>query len=381
MTTTAPPLRAGIIGTGAIAHAHASAIAELAPRIELVGVADVDATRATEFAERFGAPASYTDASELLAAADLDLVSVCTPPKTHAPLAIAAMRAGVPVLVEKPTALSLAEIDELVAVNAETGVPALTVYQHRFGPAALRLRRLIAEGVLGRPQVATCETLWHRPDEYFAVPWRGRWDTEGGGPTMGHGIHQFDLLLSILGPWTELTAMADRRSRPTDTEDVSLAVVRFESGALATVVNSVVSPRETSRLRFDFEFATVEVEHLYGYTNADWTFTPAPGHEHLADRWVADRDDALSGHPLQFAAIVDALAEGREPEVSIGDARRTLEFAAATYASAFRGRPVAAGEISGDDAFMSRMNGDGAPWTPVKDVPATPATTTTEALA
>lgn len=380
MTTTTTPLRAGIIGTGAIAHAHASAIAELAPRIELVGVADVDAARATEFAERFGAQATFADAGALLADANLDLVSVCTPPKTHTPLAIAAMRAGVPVLVEKPTALSLAEVDELVAVNRETGIPALTVYQHRFGPAAMRLRRLVAEGVLGRPQVATCETLWYRPDEYFAVPWRGRWDTEGGGPTMGHGIHQFDLLLSILGPWTELTAMADRRSRPTDTEDVSLAIARFESGALATVVNSVVSPRETSRLRFDFEYATVEVEHLYGYTDADWTFTPAPGHEHLAERWIADGGDTPSGHTMQFAAIVDALAAGVEPEVSIDDARRTLEFAAATYASAFRGRPVAAGEISGDDAYMTRMNGDGAPWTPVKNVP-TPTAHPTEAPA
>jgi len=372
VTITPPPLRAGIIGTGAIAHAHASAIAELTPRIELVGVADVDADRASEFAARFGGPATYGTADQLLAEAGLDLVSVCTPPKTHTPLAIAAMQAGVPVLVEKPTALSLAEMDELVAVHAETGVPALTVYQHRFGPAAVRLRALAEEGALGRPQVATCETLWYRPDDYFAVPWRGRWDTEGGGPTMGHGIHQFDLLLSILGPWAEVTAMAARQSRPTDTEDVSMAIARFDNGALATVVNSVVSPRETSRLRFDFEHATVEVEHLYGYTDADWTFTPAPGHEDLADRWRAgdDEDATTSGHRMQFAAVIDALRGGGEPGVSIADARRTLEFAAATYASAFRGRPVAAGEISGDDAFVTRMDGDGAPWAPIKGVSA-----------
>ena len=207
---------------------------------------------------------------------------ICTPPQTHVPLAIESLRAGVPVLVEKPTALSLAEMDRLVAVSRETGVPALTVFQHRFGPGAQRLIRLLAEGVLGRPLVATCETLWYRPAEYFDVPWRGRWEVEGGGPTMGHGIHQFDLLLAVLGPWRRLSAFAARQALPTDTEDVSMAVVEFENGALATVVNSIVSPRETSRLRFDFEYATVEVEHVYGYSDADWTFTPAPGHEHLA---------------------------------------------------------------------------------------------------
>ncbi|MCR2783472.1 MULTISPECIES: Gfo/Idh/MocA family oxidoreductase [unclassified Microbacterium] len=360
------PLRAAIIGTGAIAHAHAQALADLAPRITLAAVVDVDADRAAAFAERFGAVAVYPDAAALLAAEPLDLVHICTPPQTHVPLAIAALRAGVPALIEKPTALSLAEMDELVAVSRETGVPALTVFQHRFGGAARRLQALAAEGALGRPLVATCETLWHRTPDYFDLPWRGRWQIEGGGPTMGHGIHQFDLLLAVLGPWARLTAFAARQALPTDTEDVSMALVEFENGALATVVNSIVSPRETSRLRFDFEYATVEVEHLYGYTDADWTFTPAPGHEHLAEQWTQDPAEPISSHASQLAAIVDALEIGAAPGVDADDARRTLELAAATYASAFRGVPVRAGEIAGDDPFLRSMDGGAVPWAPIK---------------
>jgi predicted dehydrogenase len=278
------------------------------------------------------------------------------------------MRAGDPVLVEKPTALSLAEMDELADVEAETGVPVLTVFQHRYGPAAVRLRRLVSSGALGRPLVATCETLWYRDDAYFDVPWRGRWEIEGGGPTMGHGIHQFDLLLSVLGPWSEVTALAGRLSRATDTEDVSMALTRFDNGALATVVNSVVSVRETSRLRFDFEHATVELEHLYGYREANWRFTPAPGHEGLAELWNAvGESDVESGHGLQIEAILQALATGTEPGVSLAEARRTMEFAAATYASAFQGRPVVAGQITGDHAFARSMGGGAVPWMPVKE--------------
>lgn len=362
------PFRVGIIGTGGIAHAHARALAALADRAALVGVVDLDPDRAAAFADEYGVPRVFASADELFAAETLDLAIVCTPPQTHAPLAVAASRAGVPVLVEKPTVLSLAEMDELAAVERETGSPILTVFQHRFGAAARHLVALVAAGDLGRPLVATCETLWFRPDEYFEVPWRGRWEIEGGGPTMGHGIHQFDLLLSVLGPWNEVTAVAARQSRPTDTEDVSLALVRFDNGALASVVNSLVSTRETSRLRFDFEHATVEVEHLYGYTSGDWTFTPAPGHEHLADRWQHAHDDTRSSHRDQLAAILDGLAAGSPLPVGLDDARRTLEFAAATYASAFRGVPIRAGEITADDAFARSMSGGAVPWAPVKEV-------------
>ena len=369
MSAPRPAFRAGIIGTGGIAHAHADALNSLAPRVEIAGVVDLDRDRADAFAARFGVDRVYSAAAELFAAEPLDIVHICTPPQTHTPLAIQAMRAGVPSLVEKPTALALAEVDELAAAQAETGVPVLTVFQHRFGAAARHLRALAAGGELGRPLVATCETLWYRPDDYFDVPWRGRWNVEGGGPTMGHGIHQFDLLFATFGRWSQVSAFAARQLRPTDTEDVSMALVRFENDALATVVNSLVSPDETSRLRFDFEFASVEVRHLYGYTSEDWTFTPAPGHEHLATRWAEGLDrGSTSGHRDQVLAILDAFEAGAAPGVSLDEARHTLEFAAATYASAFRGTTIAAGELRGDDPFLRSMSGGIVPWAPVKEV-------------
>ena len=166
---------------------------------------------------------------------------------------------------------------------------------------------------------------------------------------MGHGIHQFDLLFAIFGRWSRVSAFAARQPRPTDTEDVSMALVRFENDALATVVNSLVSPHETSRLRFDFEYASVEVQHLYGYTSEDWTFTPAPGHEHPGEVSGTRHAVEMSSHRLQIEAILDALTSGRRPSVDLADARRTLEFAAATYASAFRGVTVRAGaDLAGE---------------------------------
>jgi predicted dehydrogenase len=357
-----PTYRAAIVGTGAIAGAHAAALKAHAGRARLTTVVDLDTDRAHAFAGRWEVPAVAPDLDTLLADGGVNLVHLCTPPSTHLPLALACLRAGVTVVVEKPPTLSLAELDTLAGAAAGSGAHLATVFQHRFGPGADRLRAMVAAGEFGRPLLATCDTLWYRDDAYYAVPWRGTWETEGGGPTMGHGIHQFDLLLSVLGPWKQVTAVAARRSRPVRTEDVSMALVTFADGTVASVVNSVVSPRQTSDLRFDFEYATVELSHLYGYTEDDWTVTPLPGHEAVAARWARHPSAGVGGHTAQLAAVLDALDGGVEPPVTLAETRRTMEFVSAVYASAFTGAPVHCGQIDAGHPFARRMNGTGAPW-------------------
>lgn len=357
--------RTAIIGTGAIADAHATAVAESGGRAVLVAAVDLDAAKVREFADRWGIEATYSDLAEMLRTERPDLLHICTPPQSHVPLARIALEAGVHVLIEKPPALTLAEASELIELDAASTASAMIVFQHRFGSGATRVRDMLAAGDLGSPLVALCETLWFRADSYYDLPWRGTWQVEGGGPTLGHGIHQFDMLLSILGPWSEVTAMASRLERPTDTEDVSAAVVRFESGAIATIVNSLLSPRETSIVRFDFTRATAEVEHLYGYGDDDWSITPAPGADDVAARWAALAGGVPSGHTAQLTAILDAIEHGTTPPVSPSEAFVTMELVAAIYRSAFTGEVVRRGDIDAASPFWSRMDGAGAPWAAV----------------
>ncbi|MEU4605880.1 Gfo/Idh/MocA family oxidoreductase [Kribbella sp. NPDC023972] len=354
--------RIAIVGTGGIANAHAGAVKALPDRAELVGAVDVDVDRANTFATKWDIPAVYPSLTELLAAGDVDLVLLCTPPGSHVPLAAECLAANVDVLVEKPPTLSLDELDALLDAEQASSAQVVCVFQHRFGSGAVRLRELAADGVLGRPLVALCNTTWYRDDEYFAMPWRGTFEVEGGGPTMGHGIHQFDLLLSILGPWEKVTAIAARQARPTKTEDVSMALVTFENGAVASIVNSLVSPRETSQLRFDYEHATVELEHLYGYQNSDWTITPAPGSDAIASAWSTNLPEVPSGHTAQLTAVLDALAAGEPAPVPLAEARNTIELAAAIYASAFTDKPIRRGDLTRGTPYATRMGGPGAPW-------------------
>ncbi|HEU4668296.1 MAG TPA: Gfo/Idh/MocA family oxidoreductase [Arthrobacter sp.] len=355
-----PPIRVAFIGTGGIASAHADALRQQSG-VELAAAVDIDQARAGDFAARWGVSRTAASLKEAFDGGGLDLAVICTPPSSHFPLALEALSLGLHAVIEKPPALSLSQMRELEAAEAASAGTLSCVFQHRFGSGARRLLSMQQSGILGRPLVGTCNTLWFRDQPYFDVPWRGLWDVEGGGPTMGHGIHQFDLLLHLWGSWSEVTAFAGRLARKTDTEDASAAVVRFESGAIATVINSVISPRETSYLRLDFENATVELDHLYGYSDTDWTVTAAPGQDAVVEQWKQGEDQP-SGHAAQYTAIIRSLQSGEPAPVSISDAYATLELAAAIYASSVGGTTIARGQIDDASPFFTRMDGHLEPW-------------------
>lgn len=354
------PFNVAIVGTGGIANAHAAAISGQ-PGLALVAAIDINPGQASQFAEKWGIPHIAASMGQALEAGRVDLVVICTPPSSHMPLALEALALDLNVVVEKPPAMSLAQIHELQAAEDLSTGSVSCIFQHRFSSAVKRLAALRESGALGRPLVGVCNTLWFRNQAYFDVPWRGLWDVEGGGPTMGHGIHQFDLLLHLWGPWSQVSAFASKLARKTDTEDVSAAVVQFESGALATVINSVISPRETSVIRLDFENATLELEHLYGYGEKNWKLTPAPGHEHLLALWD-DGENQPSGHGAQYAVIAESLSSGTLAPVSLREALPTMELAAAIYASSIGGRTIARGEIDNQNPFFGRMDGRLDPW-------------------
>lgn len=352
--------RVAIVGTGGIAAVHADNLSRTGGRAELVAACDVDRERLDAFAGQHGIPGRYLTLTELLQEAKPDVVHLCTPPMLHIDQAIECLEAGVHVLSEKPPALSLADFDRLDKAQARGGAQFSCVFQHRFGDASAAAQQLIGGSDFGRPLVARCDTLWYRPDSYWDLPWRGTWNAEGGGPTMGHGIHQFDLLLHLMGPWAEVTAIASRQDRATSTEDLSAAIVRFENGAVATIINSLLSPRETSDIRIDCEFATVELSHLYGYSTDNWTVTAAPGHEDaVAGAWSAQPLERGSGHVAQFLAMYDAFDAGRPLPAGAASARQTLELAAAIYASAFTGAAVSRGQIVPGHPFYTGMDGEG----------------------
>jgi predicted dehydrogenase len=371
-------LRVGIVGCGTIARAHALSY-QNNPRVELVGVVDVDLVRAGEFAASYGTTA-YGSSRELLDHQP-DLVSVATPPGNHTEVAVELLESGCSVLLEKPPATTLVDMDVLAAAEKVSSGSVYVVFQHRHGSGARRAHQLMLSGALGTPRVAVCETLWYRPDSYFLPEWRGNWAGEGGGPTLGHGIHQIDLLIHLMGSWETIDARAARIARLVEFEDVSLAIVMFESGAVGTVVTSLLSPKELSRIRVDTTGGTLEVNHVYGYSDADWSWTPAPDATAAAslgrdpglatgdgpepselagseDLWAASAGlDRPSNHAAQIDQLVDDLLAGRRHDTTLASTRPTMEFVTALYASSVERRTVHRRDLSPADRFYHSLNG------------------------
>ncbi|WP_207782715.1 Gfo/Idh/MocA family protein [Phytoactinopolyspora limicola] len=354
-----PPIRTAIVGTGHIADAvHMPTLRSLGADVVVEAAMDVDTNRLTAFATKWGITAAYDDLAGLLKEAHPDLVIICSPPVFHREQVLAVLDAGAWAWCEKPPVLSLAEYDEIVAAEPDGGPYASVVFQQRFGSGARHTRRLLSSGRIGRPLVAHCQTTWYRDDAYYDVAWRGRWTGEGGGPAMGLGIHQIDLLLDLIGPWSEVRGHAARLARDVQTDDVTTATVRFETGALATVVSSAVSPRQTSYLRIDCEGGTIELDHLYGYHDDDWTYTPAPGTTpEVIASWKPPGPDEPSTHLPQLTTLLADIRAGRRPATSGPGGREALEFITAMYKSAFTGRPVQRGEIVPGDPFYAAVNG------------------------
>jgi predicted dehydrogenase len=351
--------KVAIIGTGGIAGSHVDAIQHEAHRANLVAAVDIREDAVQAFCDKHQIPTAYTNVTEMLDREQPDLVHICTPPTSHAELSIACMRAGAWVLCEKPLTASLQEVDAIISAEQETGKFTSSVYQWRFGAGGGHLKRLMKDDALGRPLLGICQTVWYRDDAYYAVPWRGTWQHEAGGCSMGHGIHAMDFFLWMYGPWSEVTAKMNHLNHDIEVEDVSLALVDFENGAMGSIINSVVSPRQESYIRMDFVDATVEMKHLYAYKNKDWTYSLAPksAKEDVLESWQQLPDDSLSPHTAQLQHVLDCMEAQTQPMTSGAGARMTLEFIASMYKSAFTGESVKRGSIIQDDPFYSAMNG------------------------
>jgi predicted dehydrogenase len=334
-------IRVGIVGLG-VGRSHAAAFAALPEYFELVGLCDVEEDRARLLAEDFDAPVATARFEALLDLPELDLIDICTPSYLHESQIKAALAAGKHVICEKPLVGSLREVDELAGAEARAGRRVMPIFQYRFGRGIQKLRYLVDQGVAGKAYLATVETHWRRRENYYAMPWRGRWATEMGGTLVTHAIHEHDLLMYVLGPVRSVFARAATRVQPIEVEDCAALSFEMADGSLVTSAVTVGSAEQISRLRFCFSHLTAESNtEPYNNSSEPWNITPdTPEAAEQIETALASFIPQPEGFMGQFLRYAEALRRGEELPVRLADARDAVELLTAIYASVLSGQPV-----------------------------------------
>ena len=340
-------LKIGIIGTGGIAATHIEGYLRFDQECEIVALCDVAPGKAAALLDRPGLTAAraYERIEDLLAAEELDLVSIATPPSTHAELTVQALRAGVDVLVEKPMAPSLEECDAMIAAAAENGRILSVVAQNRFRDDMGTLKEVLDSGLIGPVSHAQVSSAWWRGTAYYDLWWRGTWESEGGGCTLNHAIHHLDLTLWLLGAPRAVTAVLTNAAHEnSEVEDLSVAVLQYDR-ALAEVTSSVVHHGEEQAIVVQGRHARVSQPWKVVADAAGPNGFPRPGGD--ADRVAeiealagAHRPLEHVGHPGQIGDVLGAVRDRRRPVVDGADGRRAIELVTAIYVAGIERRTV-----------------------------------------
>ncbi|MCL1986382.1 MAG: Gfo/Idh/MocA family oxidoreductase [Firmicutes bacterium] len=349
-----------IVGTGNISQAHIAGILELpAERCQIVALVDIFPEKAEEKKTKFKlSNATVFSSHEEMLKSDLqiDLVHVCTPPYTHAEIAINSMNAKKNVLVEKPMATCLKECDEMLAAEKANNVTMSVVAQNRFRDTVYKLKELAESGVAGKVRAAHVDSLWWRGHCYYDLWWRGLWEKEGGGPTLNHAVHQIDMINWIQnGLPTEVTAVLSNVMHDnSEVEDISFAILKYADGALAEVTSSVVHHGEGQSITLQCEHAKIttpfSVEAELSQPNGFPTKNTALMQK-ITEQYNAMPHLAYEGHTGQIENVVAALEKGVRPNITGADGRITIELITAIYKAGFQKKTVSLPIAESDDYY------------------------------
>jgi len=316
---------------------------------------------ASTFASKYGIKA-YASIAEMIRENKIEMAIVCTPHPYHAGVTVEALQAGANALVEKPLAANLNDCDVMINAARDAKKKLGVVCQRRFFPASLRCKAAIDDGKIGTPMLGTVTMLGWRDEAYYkSDPWRGKWNTEGGGVLVNQAPHQLDLLLwymnakpkELYGEWKNI-------NHPyIEVEDTAVAILQFENGAIANILvsnsqkpglfgnvhvhgsNGASVAVETDR---DAMFIAGSTTMVTAPSNDIWTIE---GEENYLQKCKEEDNRFFAGiDPVQYSIraqhtdFVNAIVRDSEPMISGEDGRGTVELFTAIYNCNNTGLPV-----------------------------------------
>ncbi|MSS71574.1 MAG: Gfo/Idh/MocA family oxidoreductase [Candidatus Latescibacteria bacterium] len=322
-------VRFAIIGCGGIAQSHMDAIAAL-PNAEVAVTVDISKERAEQAAQKYGARRWVTSTEEAVKDDAVNAVSICLPHALHEAHALIAAKAGKHILVEKPMAVSLQECDHMIAAAEAAKVTLMVGQVLRFREVNREARRLIRSGAIGKP-TNVIRRRHSFTKEYRAEPWSNNPAIAGGWVLYGFGAHEMDMILYLNDAHARTTFALGRKTNPhwQDYDDIDI-LLNLSNDAMATMTHSInMKPGAWDCILAGTEgtlFITNDALTLNGET-------------------PPQKFDDQGGMGRQISEFVNAVLEGREPEASGRDVRRTMQALEAVKISLAEKRPVEADKL------------------------------------
>lgn len=350
-------IRVAIIGTGNIAKTHIQSYQAFPDRCQITAIVDIYPDKARGIADHYNLNAEVLDSHKrLLGRGDIDLVSICTPPYTHADITVDFLNDGKHVLVEKPMAASLEECDRMIAAAEQSGTVLSVVAQNRYREPIMNLKHVIDSGKIGRIVHAQVDSFWWRGHSYYDLWWRGLWSKEGGGCTLNHAVHHIDMLGWMMGLPNKVTAVLSNAAHDNaEVEDISIAALQYDQGALAQITSSVIHHGEEQQLIFQGEKARISAPwRIYASSSQDNGF---PLRNEALEEELKSYYERLPGltyvgHEGQIDNVLASIEKGHQPFITGESGRTTIELITAIYKSGFTQRTVDL-PIAKDDPFYT----------------------------
>ena len=248
------PVRIGVIGLGNMGTGHCHNIARI-DDLELTAVADVRETRVTKLSERYQCE-GFNNAKALFKSEMCDAVLIATPHYDHTPLGIAALKAGLHVLMEKPISAHKADCEKLIKAHQDEKLVFAAMFNQRTNPQYQKIRSMIQDGTLGSVRrFSWTITDWFRPQSYFdSGGWRATWGGEGGGVLLNQSPHQLDLLQWLFGMPSRVHAFCEfGKYHDIEVEDSVTARLTYLNGAEGLFVSTTGEAPGVNRLEIAAE--------------------------------------------------------------------------------------------------------------------------------
>lgn len=352
-------INTAVIGAGKIAHIHARALKSI-ELSELKAVFSWHLNKAQVFAGEYNIHA-YDDIEEMIRKEDIRMVTVCTPHPVHLSNVLISLNAGSHVLVEKPLAITLEDCDKMIITAREKNLNLGMISQRRLYQPVIRVKEAIESGKLGKPVLGVVTMYGWRDREYYEEDaWRGKWKEEGGGVLVNQAPHQLDILQWYMGPVEEIIGYWSNFNHPyIEVEDTALAIIKFRSGALGSIlVSNSQNPALYGKVHvFGNNGAAAGVQTDGGAMfiagksgiaeppyNDLWTIS---GEENLKETWKKEDSEFFSNidpikyfHQWQIEDFLESIIDHRSPMITGEEGRKTVEIFTAIYRSNETGLPV-----------------------------------------